>query len=85
MIPTNDRVSKVELVPSQPGSPNARFVLSQPSARMPDGSVRELQPYEVVVTHRIGTGWSAVITAVAVVLLVLRCLEMLQPKGQGDR
>lgn len=35
-----------------PVAPNARFVMVQPSAKMPDGSVRELQPYEVVVTHR---------------------------------
>ncbi len=33
--------------------PNARLVMVQPSAKMPDGSIRALQPYEVVVTHRV--------------------------------
>lgn len=30
--------------------PNARIVMVQPSAKMPDGSVRDLQPYELKVT-----------------------------------
>lgn len=36
--------------PGQATAPSARFVLLQPNARKPDGSIRHVAPFEVVVS-----------------------------------
>lgn len=60
-----------------PIAPNARIVMVQPSATMPDGSVRELQPYEVTVVHRIHpVDGVAVFAALLLIALVHGLLRM---------